>query len=323
MYCLSERNNFHATVARGTECIIFGGMIISKNSQLGLLLEDYSAFTKLCSTHREFLLSSLESNRKLQDKIKSLIGDDGINPEIATMWNDAFDTDITNTSDVKEWGRAWEVQKIVEKHIDRTIFKRPEDIEPKKYLICNGVEECSKMIRIGDTFSSRALKNVSFGHHLYLLGKHETCKFICQVGFIKGCYYNNEKNIYFEFGFDLNENGYFFNTKYAAEFNRILKIMTFVELGDIEVTILEKGRNNGKDKKDGKITNTSNYTVYVVDSSWNKLIIRTEGFAVKGHFRLQPCGVGHADRKLMWIDAFEKHGYKRRPRAEIAYGSSN
>lgn len=29
------------------------------------------------------------------------------------------------------------------------------------------------------------------------------------------------------------------------------------------------------------------------------------------------CGVNMSDRKLIWIDAFEKQGYKRKPKARI------
>lgn len=190
---------------------------------------------------------------------------------------------------------------------------------PKLYLICNGVEECSKMIRVGDSFSSRALRNIPFGKHTYLLGKNEMFRFLCNKGAIKGVYWDRENKIGFEFGFDLEEDGFYFDPKYAKQFIRLTKIITFVELGDIEVVTLESGRNNGKTKANGKITNGAKYTVFVVDSSWNKLIIRTEGFAVMGHFRLQPCGPGLIDRKLIWIDAFEKHGYTRRPKGEIIH----
>jgi hypothetical protein len=136
---------------------------------------------------------------------------------------------------------------------------------------------------------------------------------------IRGCYWDREKHIAFEVGFDLELDKYFAPFAYEAEWLRVIKLMIFVELGDIEVEFIEKGRNNKKPKKEGKITNDSEYNVYVVDSSWNKLIIRTDGFAVRGHFRLQPCGEGMKDRKLIWIDAFEKHGYKRTPRAKIIH----
>ena len=39
--------------------------------------------------------------------------------------------------------------------------------------------------------------------------------------------------------------------------------------------------------------------------------IRTESFKVTGHWRFQPCGVGMLERKLIWIDTFEKSGYVR------------
>lgn len=189
--------------------------------------------------------------------------------------------------------------------------------DSKLYLICDGVEKCSKMIRIGDNFSTKAFKNIGFGKHTYLLGKNEMTRFICDKGVIKGIYWDRQNGIAFDYGFDLESDGYFFNERYSEQFNRVAKIITFVELGDIDVVELERGRNNGKPKNDGKVTNTSEYTVYVVDSSWNQLIIRTTGFAVMGHFRLQSCGINHADRKLIWINAFEKHGYKRQPKASI------
>ena len=48
-----------------------------------------------------------------------------------------------------------------------------------------------------------------------------------------------------------------------------------------------------------------------VQSTWLENVVREKGFAVSGHFRMQPVGQGRKDRKLIWINDFEKHGYNR------------
>ena len=54
--------------------------------------------------------------------------------------------------------------------------------------------------------------------------------------------------------------------------------------------------------------------VRFLDATWYTTIVRSEGFGVRGHFRLQPCGTGRKDRKLIYINEFRKHGYVRKAR---------
>jgi len=141
-------------------------------------------------------------------------------------------------------------------------------------------------------------------------------KFISVDRGIKGMYYDDKLNITFEWGIEMDSGEYFYTYGYTHIFSTIMQLLTFIELGDVEVKVLKGLANNGE-KKDKKVYNASLNTVYVVDSSWNQLIIRTDGFAVRGHFRLQPCGPMMMDRKLIWINAFEKDGYIRKPKASI------
>lgn len=281
-------------------------MKITASSQLGLMMDS----EEVCV---EFFQLMLERNRQRQAECQKAI-DRGPKEEGLYIMTVEADTDdpVIAQNNLALTGQTTD-------RIGDSIGNFINNQGSKLYLICNGVEECSKMIRVGDSFSSRALRNIKFGKHTYLMGKNEVFRFLCNNNAIKGIYWNREEKAAFEFGFDLEEDGYYFDPKYAKQFSRLTKIITFVELGDIEVVTLESGRNNGKAKANGKITNGAKYTVFVVDSSWNKLIIRTEGFAVMGHFRLQPCGPGLIDRKLIWIDAFEKHGYIRRPKGEIIH----
>ena len=58
--------------------------------------------------------------------------------------------------------------------------------------------------------------------------------------------------------------------------------------------------------------NLNKENIQVVDSTWYTTLLRTSGFMVSGHLRMQPCGKDHSERKLIYIDSFEKHGYVRR-----------
>ncbi len=65
-----------------------------------------------------------------------------------------------------------------------------------------------------------------------------------------------------------------------------------------------------------KAKNEAGINVTVLDSIWYTTICRDEGFMVSGHFRLQPCkdNTGHWTRKIIYIAAYEKHGYHRQAR---------
>jgi hypothetical protein len=289
-------------------------MIISKNSQLGLNMDDPQMKVEILDILQK-------QNKSRLDLVKTTIDDfkkketKGVEISLTEDEKASFEVHFSDLQTLKNAANIRE--RVAGQSLPDTYDSLLNNKDARLYLICSGVEACSKMIRIGDNFSSKALRNIKLGKHTYLLGKGEMCRFIRQEDGIIGFYWHRDKGVAFEFGFDLQDDGYYFDEQHAESFNRVAKIMTFVELGDIDVVRLDKGANNGKAKKDGKITNTSAYTVYVVDSSWNKLIIRTDGFAVMGHFRLQACGAGLTDRKLIWINAFEKHGYTRRPKAEI------
>ena len=92
---------------------------------------------------------------------------------------------------------------------------------------------------------------------------------------------------------------------------RIYKLLCFFYFSDNEMIIVEPGRKYGT-KKSGKIINTfKDIPLTVVNSNWNITSIRTEGFGVRGHFRLQPCGVGMKEVKMIFIEPFRKNGYIR------------
>ena len=182
----------------------------------------------------------------------------------------------------------------------------------KLFLITDSILIPSSKIKLSDNFNIGLLSSMKNGKYSYLMGKNETMRFIKKDTFIKGLYYQNKDNIAAEFYMPIDRsqfNG--FNIGENFPIRKILKLFYFIELADIEVSYIEAGKSNNKSKNNGKITNQFNEKVYVVDSTWNQILIRTDGFPVIGHFRLQRCGKGLSESKLIWIKEFEKHGYKR------------
>ena len=99
-------------------------------------------------------------------------------------------------------------------------------------------------------------------------------------------------------------------------FHVALLFQIFKKYAPIETIVI-----NRKKKQRGKINgekhvNKSDLDVTVIDSNWFRNIIRSDGFNVKGHFRLQPCGVGRKEKKLIWINEFEKTGYSMKAKKE-------
>lgn len=90
---------------------------------------------------------------------------------------------------------------------------------------------------------------------------------------------------------------------------KFVRLLLYICLSEITVEFLPPNSKTSGTKKEGKIVNNSKSDVIVVGSKWNTISIRTEGFDVNGHFRLQPCGKNRQDVKMIWIDAFKKHGY--------------
>ncbi|KAA6438870.1 hypothetical protein FEM33_15255 [Dyadobacter flavalbus] len=60
----------------------------------------------------------------------------------------------------------------------------------------------------------------------------------------------------------------------------------------------------------GYIKNESPFEITYLNSNWFTTLVRSEGFEVRGHFRLQPKKVdGEWTKELIWISDFVKSGY--------------
>jgi hypothetical protein len=100
---------------------------------------------------------------------------------------------------------------------------------------------------------------------------------------------------------------YVFLVKY---FSKIVLLRMFKSYAEVETKTL-KPKERIKDI-DCKYTNDTDFTVTHLDSKWFTTLVNSQGFKVRGFFRLQPKKKdGEWTKELIWIDEFEKQGYNR------------
>lgn len=92
---------------------------------------------------------------------------------------------------------------------------------------------------------------------------------------------------------------------------RFVKAVLFLELTEPSFLFVPAGKKNSS--RPIGYTNTSKSPVTVVTSTWNKYIVRGDGFGVSGHFRAQRVGVGRRDVRLVWVNPYHKNGYAKNP----------
>lgn len=77
-----------------------------------------------------------------------------------------------------------------------------------------------------------------------------------------------------------------------------------------EVEIKELLPNVKVKDSTGKYLNETLNNITYLDSKWFTTLVKSDGFLVSGHFRLQPKKKDGAwTKELIWIDSFEKEGY--------------
>lgn len=202
----------------------------------------------------------------------------------------------------------------------KSMYEFLSDLDSKLFLIRDSALKEAEGMDVSATFSGKLFSKIKEGAYTYLLGPNKMFKYFVEGDKLAGIYYADLNRSIMEFGFLTNTYEPLAFRNIESYIPQMLKLIIYIELADIEVELIEPGQRGKSISKDVEM-NESNNNVYVVDSSWNKLIIRNEGFGVKGHYRLQACGEGMRDRKLIWINTFEKHGYIRRPKARILHNS--
>lgn len=95
----------------------------------------------------------------------------------------------------------------------------------------------------------------------------------------------------------------------------ILAAELFINYAEIEKKEIQPSRQIW-DGPTCLYNNKTRFPITVVDSAWYTHLVSSGAFKVRGHFRLQACGEALKDRKLIWIQDFEKEGYTRKAKIE-------
>lgn len=90
-------------------------------------------------------------------------------------------------------------------------------------------------------------------------------------------------------------------------YSLLIANINFIKYAEVETTFLQP---NGKIKDIScKYKNETKSNIRILTSKWFTTLVQSEAFTVRGHFRLQPVGEGRKDRKLIWVNDFQKNGY--------------
>jgi hypothetical protein len=101
----------------------------------------------------------------------------------------------------------------------------------------------------------------------------------------------------------------------TSPFLALIPLLVIYFFSQVETFVIQNSKNKKYLLNKDKFLNETEVPVKIIDSRWFRNIIRLEGFAVRGHFRLQPKKVnGEWTKELIWINDFEKHGYTSKAR---------
>ena len=156
-------------------------MVISRNSQLGLMMDDKDIALEFLQTLHDDLETRMANLNKVHDAVKKHLNDEISNMEELEQKMNCGEVDLTEEQfrilveeKEKEFNSLYpksdnnEIWHRISSKFEGDFKNFIDNNGSKIYLICDGVEKCSKMIRIGDNFSSKALRNIHFGKHTYL-----------------------------------------------------------------------------------------------------------------------------------------------------------
>lgn len=231
--------------------------------------------------------------------------------------------------------------KLLEKGFAEQLEKSPDmrtwtpamlavlDEEPKKiltditniktYVIRKTVQDICAKINVKDEKKFDYLQKVKDGNRILVLDENRLFKYFKDGNRIVVAYFalDGDKYIYHMFNFDLDTayESRMENEAMAQAEKLFIQLIMFLEYAPFGEIYLKPNQQNGT-RNEGKVLNDTPQNLIIVDSAWNKVIVRTEGFTVSGEtgfgfLALRACGVGRYDRKFVWISPFEKKGYVR------------
>lgn len=101
-------------------------------------------------------------------------------------------------------------------------------------------------------------------------------------------------------------------------YSRFLVVVTYLELTDVTLNIIEGSLSKNKNKKSNLIiSNSSRFNIIHVNTNWNTLTICIGTFNVRGHWRLQLVGKGRTMYGYCWVNSYTKENKITLPQKEL------
>lgn len=94
-------------------------------------------------------------------------------------------------------------------------------------------------------------------------------------------------------------------------------LFVFLRYAEIEEKVIKAKSKEKKPKKEDRDVNLSDFDVSVLSSTYYTKIYVEGAIEVSGYFKLQPCGEGGKDRKLIEVKPYTRNGYTRRSDIEL------
>lgn len=209
-----------------------------------------------------------------------------------------------------------------EKEIRRNVIdKLLNNFETRKFFLITEKAGKGEIMKIKDPLKViKLLNTLPDEHATFVMNKEEFFRLV-RIGnniYFVYIHYRLDLLSYSVFRIDTHSGEYFgcYNDGLLWTLENFLRVVIYIYFSKNEFVIVKGGERHGKTRKEGKVLNETKFDMTIIDSFWNKTIMRLEGFDVDGHFRLQACGRNHQDRKLIWINPFRKTQYVRKAKKD-------
>lgn len=194
----------------------------------------------------------------------------------------------------------------------------------KNYAVTNSVLDLLDLLKI-EKYDWGAFKKIKEGRYTFILPGNKLLRMFVQEETIWFLHLQQEKTttniaplnwVMFYFNRETGEPCSHYSSADVQELEpfvyRLLCFMFLTENDEIE---LKPGQKTGT-KKSGKVINTLQQNITIVNSRWNTTVIMRGEFGVRGHFRMQPYGPGRSEVKPIFIEPFTKGGITREAKSK-------
>ena len=119
------------------------------------------------------------------------------------------------------------------------------------------------------------------------------------LGMIGGYFTGNDFHLVIDYGVD--------SKALIDKVNFFRQFLFFIDhCTENQRLILTTKNRKAKNSSKEKFLNSIDLPIEIIDSTYYTTIVKSEGFKVRGHMRLQPYGKKKKQKKLIWIKDFQK-----------------